>query len=64
MNGNVPEGEAGNREVDGLPPPGEGVLVKHAGEEKMAYRDTAGLWRDWFNGERLRGEVQIVTKPS
>jgi len=63
MDGEVPEGDAGKHKDRGLPPPGERVLVRHAGREKMAYRDPAGLWRDWFNGDVLRGEVRIVDQP-
>lgn len=26
----------------------------------MAYRDAAGKWRDYFNGDEIQGEVKIV----
>jgi hypothetical protein len=42
----------------GLPPVGRGVFVSHDGEERMAYRDGNGLWRNYNNGDLLKGEVQ------
>ncbi len=40
-----------------LPPLGKGVLVRHQGRDRMAYRDSNGHWRDYYTGEVLQGEV-------
>ncbi len=28
----------------------------------MAYRDSAGKWRDYFNGDEIQGEVIILAE--
>jgi len=28
----------------------------------MAFRDSSGKWRDYFNGEEIKGEVTIVSE--
>jgi hypothetical protein len=28
----------------------------------MAYRDSRGTWRDYFNGEEIQGEVTILAE--
>jgi len=28
----------------------------------MAYRDSSGKWRDYFNGEEIQGEVLIIAE--
>jgi hypothetical protein len=43
-----------------LPPVGQDVLVKHAGRECLAYRDSDGHWRDLRDGFVLQGEVQVL----
>ena len=43
-----------------LPPIGQDVLVKHAGRECLAYRDSDGHWRDLHDGFVLQGEVQVL----
>lgn len=41
-----------------LPPVGVGVFVEQNGEERFAYLDAAGLWRDYYNGDILNSEVK------
>jgi CheY-like chemotaxis protein len=54
------EKEVGKADDEGLPPVGRGVRVMHEGYECMAYRDSVGNWRDWYNGEILSGGVRIL----
>jgi len=28
----------------------------------MAYRDSNGKWRDYFNGEEIEGDVAIISE--
>jgi hypothetical protein len=37
------------------------VLVRTEGFECMAYQDCRGKWRNFYNLELLRGEVEVVT---
>ena len=45
---------------DPFPPVGKDVSVLHDGRQRTAYRDSEGNWRDFYNGNILLGEVQIV----
>jgi len=40
-----------------LPPVGKGVFVENLGKHRFAYRDAQGLWRDYYTGDILQGEV-------
>lgn len=50
----------GNGCYDNLPPTGKDVRVRHEGRDRTAYRDSDGNWRDFYTGNVLRGEVEIV----
>jgi hypothetical protein len=60
MDGDIaPQDGAAGRD-GGLPPVGHGVLVLHDGQKRMAYRDAGGLWRNYNNGDVLKGEVRVL----
>ena len=40
---------------------GDPFIVQCEGFRCMAYRDKTGKWRDYFNGDEISGEVQILT---
>lgn len=50
----------GNGCYDNLPPTGKDVRVRHEGRDRTAYRDSDGNWRDFYTGNVLRGEVEII----
>jgi hypothetical protein len=37
-------------------------IVQCSGFRCMAYRDSRGQWRDYFNGEEIHGEVTIIAE--
>jgi hypothetical protein len=37
-------------------------IVQCSGFRCMAYRDSRGKWRDYFNGDELQGEVAIIAE--
>ena len=41
-------------------PPAVPVLVQGEGFRCLAYRDRNGLWVDYHNGRRLKGDVKII----
>ena len=50
----------GNEPAEMLPKVGVAVRVRHEGRELMAYRNGQGKWRDYYNGDLLAGEVQVI----
>ena len=50
----------GNEPGEMLPKVGVAVRVRHEGRELMAYRNGQGKWRDYYNGDLLAGEVQVI----
>jgi hypothetical protein len=40
---------------------GKPFIVQCVGFRCMAYRDTAGKWRDYFNDDEIQGEVTIIS---
>ncbi len=43
-----------------LPAIGRAVLVEHEGVRCMAFRDAAGKWRNYFNGDSLPEAVKVL----
>jgi hypothetical protein len=37
-------------------------IVQCSGYRCMAYRDSGGKWRDYFNGEEIQGEVTVISE--
>jgi hypothetical protein len=62
MDGEVPQQDRAG-DAPGSPTIGREFVVLHEGREKRAYCDAAGLWRNWVNGDVLRGDVRVVGKP-
>jgi hypothetical protein len=40
---------------------GQSFIVQCAGYRCMAYRDSSGKWRDYFNDDEITGEVSIIS---
>jgi hypothetical protein len=36
-------------------------IIQCVGFRCMAYRDSGGKWRDFFNGDEIEGEVTIIS---
>ena len=45
------------------PPAGVGVWVECDGHKIMAYRDGEGVWRNFGNGEELKGTIKVDWPP-
>ena len=43
-------------------PKDKAFIVQCANFRCMAYRDSRGKWRDYFNGDELQGEVTIIAE--
>jgi hypothetical protein len=40
---------------------GQPFIVQCVGFRCMAYRDSSGKWRDYFNDDEITGEVSIIS---
>ena len=43
-------------------PRDKAFIVQCKGFRCMAFRDSSGKWRDYFNGEELHGEVTVISE--
>lgn len=50
----------GNGGRNDPPPVGRQATVLHEGRARKAYRDSEGRWRDFHDGNVLRGEVRFL----
>jgi hypothetical protein len=44
------------------PPKSTSFIVQCVGFRCMAYRDSKGQWRDYFNDDEIAGEVTIISE--
>jgi hypothetical protein len=56
----VNETEAISRRVPS--PKEKPFIVQCSGFRCMAYCDSRGKWRDYFNGEEIQGEITIIAE--
>ena len=45
-----------------LPQKSKSFIVQCVGFRCMAYRDSKGQWRDYFNDDEIVGEVTIISE--
>jgi hypothetical protein len=41
---------------------GQPFIVQCVGFRCMAYRDSSGKWRDYFNDDEIPGEVDVISE--